>query len=120
MEMNQINYWIRKNTLKIILGITFTLSIGFNIKFAFNQNTTTTLSPAITTKGNLENNEFIFDGRKYTNTTINYYTINSNGELKVSLSAIDPVTGDSVEFASEATVKPAKWDKAIWGQNKWE
>lgn len=119
MTNKQSFTWIQKNILKIILGITLTISIGFNFKFIFTQQTTNIESPSMNTKGTFNNSEFVYDGRKYTNTTINNYTI-TNGELKVVLSATDQATGDSVKFASEASIEPAKWDTAVWGQSKWE
>ena len=115
MKIKQANLII-----KIVLGITFAVSIYFNFKLVFNKQIVNNQSPTISTKGIFNGNEFSHDGRTYTNTTINNYTINSNGELKVTLSATDAATGDSVTFASQSSVEPAKWGTAVWGESKWE
>ena len=109
----------KKNIFKVVFGITFALSIALNFKLVLNL-TKNVGSPSVNSNGTFKDNVFTYDGRKYGNVTINNYTINSNGELKVGLSAIDQATGDSVKFASQASVEPAKFGTAIWGKSKYQ
>ncbi len=102
---------MKYNKKIVLLSFALTISLGLNFKNAFN--TTNITNSSISKK-----NEFVYDGRKYENATINNYIISSKGEISVTLSAIDQATGDSVRFTSPPTVV-AKWGKAIWGKDKW-
>ena len=116
----QMIYFDKRTILKIVLGVTFAISIGFNFKFIFNKITSNSRNLSINSNGAFKVNDFLYDGRKFGNVTVNNYNITSNGQLKVMLSAVDQATGDSVVFASQATVEPAKFGTAIWGKDKWQ
>jgi hypothetical protein len=93
--------------MKLILGtlaVGLTVSLAFNFKLAFNNQTNN--------NGNYLNTEFNFFGQKNLVQKITIVTLN-NGQVQFVGTALDPTTGNIYKFASQPTVI-SKFGKAVF------